>query len=588
MTVPLLPRSGDRRLGSLAAAAAVRRSARRGAVLAAVAALAVSGCSGSRSHAGALPDRGSVPVSPAHSAVLSMAGGVHVSVPTGSVTRAGKLTGTIISAPATAPGGMALTGHAYRLQLTGTRLTGQVRLTLPVPAPRQRGVLAGPDAVLLAFYDTATGQWQPVPASYDPSLGTITAVSSHLSVWTVLRLDTGKILAAATRALQGFIGIASTTGQPSCPGSADLTADGITVASDKGSLVKWCAGTNSASSPLLQVADNRSYALDTSFPSGWFVQAIGPADPVTEQIITSVARVLSPAPGGAASVIIPGGHAVQFTVPTGTSGETFTSPSAEAYLIDAFLYGADTLAMTFGDIPGAPSSDPSRTARAISLAFTAGGCLTQIDAIAHGSVSTARAAGELFRADVELAVGCLGDQWKAAYGIRGFIGQFIVSVALWLADGIKLVLTGLQAAIDSGIYWRSYRIALSQVPGPVLTVYLPCCAIPGRDQNPTADHGEDYRPRTVSFDATGSHVLQNASWPVWNATEAIAVGTAAINSCEPACAGGRYNYAPVTVTFSEPRKCGRYTFWSEAVWHFPDSIPPGEIQDQTDDILFGC
>lgn len=287
--------------------------------------------------------------------------------------------------------------------------------------------------------------------------------------------------------------------------------------------MKWCAGANGTPAPRLRVADNRSYALETNYPAGWSVQRLGHADPVTEQILTSVTHVLSPVPSGESSVIIPGGHAVQFTSPAGASGEASTSPSTEAYLIDAFLYGADTLAMTFDDIPGVPRSNPSRTAKAIRLAFTAKDCLTRMDAIAHNDVSTAHAVGELFRYDVELAVGCLGEQWKKAYGITGFIGRFVVSTGLWFVGGVKLVLNGLKAAIDSSINWRSYRIDVSQASGPGLTVYMPCCGIPGQGQNPQANHARDYRPRTVFFDATGSHVLENATWQVWNFTEAMRV-----------------------------------------------------------------
>jgi hypothetical protein len=117
-----------------------------------------------------------------------------------------------------------------------------------------------------------------------------------------------------------------------------------------------------------------------------------------------------------------------------------------------------------------------------------------------------------------------------------------------------------------------------------LIVYVPCCGLGMQDQNLAAD----YRPRTWSVDATGSHVLQNATWKVWNDTEAIGVGTAAINSCEPACAGGRYYHEPAVVTLSDPQKCGDSWFWSKAVWHFPDGIPPGEKQDQTMGLLYDC
>jgi len=312
---------------------------------------------------------------------------------------------------------------------------------------------------MLVFYNLATHRWQPVAAQYNPAARTLSVITPHLSLWSVLWLDTGKVLSAASNLLKGFIGIAATTTQPSCPGQNHLADAGLTVASDKGDLVKWCAGVN-GTQPLMRVADNRHYAMETDYPASWSARRLGPPDAVTEQVITAVTHFLSPSTAGGASVIIPGGRTVEFTLPPGASGEAQTRPSGEGYLIDAFVYGADTLAMTMDDIPGAPPASPSKTARAVGLAFQAKDCLTQMDAIAHTDVSTAHGAGELFRNGVELAVGCLGKQWQTAYGLNGFIGSFIVRTLLWLADGIRLVLDGLHGAIDNTIYWRSYRIAV--------------------------------------------------------------------------------------------------------------------------------
>jgi WD40 repeat protein len=77
----------------------------------------------------------------------------------------------------------------YRLQVTGTELTGPVQLTLPVPVLPATGVRAGPDVAMLAYYDASTGRWRPVRAVYHPASHTISAASGHLSVWTVLRLS---------------------------------------------------------------------------------------------------------------------------------------------------------------------------------------------------------------------------------------------------------------------------------------------------------------------------------------------------------------------------------------------------------------
>jgi hypothetical protein len=245
---------------------------------------------------------------------------------------------------------MTLSGPTYDLRITRTRLTGKVRLTVPVPSASASGPAAGPSDALLAFYDTAEGRWQPVAATYDPATRSLAAMSPHLSIWSVLRLNASKVLAQATGLLKGFVGAADTTARPTCPGTGELAADCITVASDKGNLIKWCAGVGTDGSPLLRVADNRSYAMETEYPAAWSASRIGPADPITQQIITSVTHVLSPASDGASSIIIPGGGMVQFEAPARTLGEARTVPSPEGYLIDAFLYGADTLAMTMGDV----------------------------------------------------------------------------------------------------------------------------------------------------------------------------------------------------------------------------------------------
>lgn len=441
------------------------------AVLLAVAVPVVTSCSAVHQPASSASGQQSVAVSPQHGNSLTLAGGLRVMVPAKSVAGAGRLTGQVVPAPAPAPGGMTFAGRVYHLQVTGTELTGRVRLALPVPALSATGVRAGPDAAMLAYYDTAAGRWRPVSAVYHQASHTISAASGHLSVWTVLRVSGGKVLSAAASALKDFIGADGNTAQPSCPGHSQLTADGITATSDKGNLVKWCAGTTSSAAPLLRVADNRNFAVETDYPQDWSAQRLGPADSVTDQIITSVARILSPAPNGQASIIVPGGRAVQFTALAGVSGEVSTAPSSEAYLIDAFLYAADTLAMTFDEIPGVPTSNSSATVKAVRGAFTAKDCLTEMDALADADVSNAQAVGELFRSDVELAVRCLGDQWKEAYGITGFVGDFVAEVVLWLDDGIKLVVDGLQAAINGAIYWRGYRIDLSAKPASAVAGY---------------------------------------------------------------------------------------------------------------------
>lgn len=426
-------------------------------------ALVLASCTGAPRQASITGSEIRVSVSAGNSSTLRMANGLSIKIPRNAAAGTGTLSGSLTQPPAPAPDGMSFAGPAYRLEVTGAKLTGQVQLTVPVPPVAGSGAAAGPDAALLAYYDTSSRAWVPVAASYDPAKHTLTALTPHLSVWTVLRVDTAKLLSGAVNLLKGFLDISSTTGQPSCPGQDLLASNGVQVASDKGDLVKWCAGVTDGQ-PLLQVADNRHYAVQADYPADWAASHVGDTDPLTERIVTDVAQALSPSANGGASVIIPGGEREQFTVPSGVVGEVEVRPSSEALLIDAILYGADTLQMVMddvlGDILGVPAADLTKTDRAIHLALQVKDCVTEADNLLEAKVTSASTAGQLFRSAVDWAVGCLSDQWKTAYGLSGEIGMFVVSVVLWLADGIRLVVDGMQAAIDSAIYWRSYRIAI--------------------------------------------------------------------------------------------------------------------------------
>lgn len=200
--------------------------------------------------------------------------------------------------------------------------------------------------------------------------------------------------------------------------------------------------------------------METVYPAAWSVRRLGAPDPLTDQIRTTVAGAVSFTSPGRRSVIIPGGETVEFTAALGTAGVARTSPSVPAYLVDALVYAAETLAMTFDAVPGVPHSDPAKSARAVAAAFEVGQCADDLDALVNNDVSSAHAVGSLFRSAVDIALSCVGDQWKTAYGLSGFIGSFVAGVALWLVDGVKLVIDGVRAAVDSGLYWRTYRITL--------------------------------------------------------------------------------------------------------------------------------
>jgi hypothetical protein len=533
-----------------------RRGISHVAALTAVALLAATGCSTQQQHAARPATKSAtVRVDPSHSATLHLPGGLEVSVPAGAVTRPGTLSATVTRAPTRAPSGMELAGPVYDLHLTGTTLKGTVRLTVPVPRSHQQGLSAGPNAALLVYYDSAAGRWQPVSASYNLPTHTLTATSPHLSKWSVLGLDAGQILATAASTLKGFLGIADTT-QPSCPNSAQLAALGVKVASDPGDLVKWCAADNGTGA-VIRVASNRSYAMEADYPSDWSMSRVGSLDPVTGQILKYLPalslRVSGP---NVRTVIIPGGQQVDVTQQTGTSAYVLISPSVEGIIVDALLYAVGTLAMTFGDVPGAPKPDPAETDKVISAVFSNGGCLAEMDAVAQNpDVSTPQAAAGIFRSFTDVAANCLGKYWPVVYGMKGPGAALWAATTLWLVDGIKLIIVDLHSLIDSAMYWQGYHIyvesssgAAKPTPSPTASA-TPTC--PSASAAYAVAIGPDCtKPTVLYFSSDLTVSIRDITWSSWDASGATGRGTWYLVNCTPSCANGPIHKYPATLTLS--------------------------------------
>jgi hypothetical protein len=401
----------------------------------------------------------SVGVTPGHSATLRLAGGLRVDVPAHAVTGNGTLSAAVRSASVAAPHGMKLTGPVYDLRLAGTVLAAQVKLTIPVPRPSGQGATAGPGTALLAYYNQASGQWQPVSAIYHPAAGTITASTGHLSTWSVLQLAGQQVLDNARRTLKSFLG-AVTISSPSCPDTGQLASAGVTVTADSGDLVKWCADDSNGAT-VLRIVDKRGYAIEVSYPAGWPMTRPGHLNPVTQSILSGL-PALSLRAGGpnVQTAIISGGQETDITPQPGASGIVLAAPSAEGIIIDALTYAASTLTMTYGDIPGAAPT-PESTAKAIAAAFGDASCVAKMDSVIQNSdVSTAEAAGALFRSFTDIAAGCLAGLWPGAYGLTGGAATFVTGTLLWLADGLNGVINDSQAAVDSALYWHGYHITV--------------------------------------------------------------------------------------------------------------------------------
>lgn len=67
----------------------------------------------------------------------------------------------------------------------------------------------------------------PGRGRYDAATRTVTAQVDHLSLWSVLRIDAGKLLAKAAGLIGSFVGVADQVTPPTCPNPKKLTGSGV-------------------------------------------------------------------------------------------------------------------------------------------------------------------------------------------------------------------------------------------------------------------------------------------------------------------------------------------------------------------------
>lgn len=392
-------------------------------------------------------------VSAASGGQLTMSSGARVVIPKGAVSGAGHLTGSVETLSAEPGGSARLVGSTYHFEVTGARLTGRVRLTLPVP-----GATGGPEPAWLAY--SSGGRWIPVESSYDPGTRTVTGTSTHLSVWSVVELASSAVTSQLDAAVKGFFGIAGAA-QPSCPGSA--AAAGVKVSSTSGALVKWCAGTASGQA-VLRVANNHGYAVEIDYPEAWPVTRLGQEADWENRVLQNVSAWMSPQPDGQSTIVVPGGGEIQFTIPAGASGEASARPSGQSVLVGAFILGVETLAMTYESLPWGPSASPSKLATVVTLADHSQSCVSAGESLARDDTLSAASIGGLIRSDTDLAVSCLGDEWETGFGVSGAVASAVVSILLWAADAVKLLVDDSWALVDAVRYLAGYEITVASSP----------------------------------------------------------------------------------------------------------------------------
>ena len=113
--------------------------------------------------------------------------GASVYIPAGAVPRtdagtAGTMVFDVTERPdvtPTFPSGFLPGGSVYELGPEGFNFELPVQVTLPIGQGVDPSTVGG-----LAYYDEGSGQWVRIPGNVDPATGTVSAYTTHFSLWT--------------------------------------------------------------------------------------------------------------------------------------------------------------------------------------------------------------------------------------------------------------------------------------------------------------------------------------------------------------------------------------------------------------------
>ena len=70
--------------------------------------------------------------------------------------------------------------------------------------------------------------------------------------------------------------------------------------------------------------------------------------------------------------------------------------------------------------------------------------------------------------------------------------------------------------------------------------------------------------KPASLDVSADGVLEDLTWARWSDRGAEGTGTLKVRDCDPTCASGGRDSFPATIRLSEPRLCGRASYFDRA------------------------
>lgn len=372
--------------------------------------------------------------------VRSDDGRVTIEVPADAVNGDGVLAVEPVTDPADGADGWSIT-------LDGADLTGTATIRFTIDDLEE-----GEPIPLITYAAESGGPRTPVS---DVVLdgNQVVVTTTHFSDWFLTRWrDIGNRAIDDMKRSLDTLAAAGNGSPPECAGEATIRDDGFSITSDSGQRVYWCLGRENGE-PVLKVVNARGYGVSAEYTPGLTV-----ATSDREDFIATLAQLLKSPPSTRANDVelLASGNRIEFTVAESgrASDGVMIQPDPGAYLLTAAEFAASTYAMVLKPVGGEAAETALRTA------LVGQGCLSSMTGLAVTEKAGSDAGFDLFRAALDVALGCAELAVKEA-DLGPIIADWVQPI-IWTVGGVRTAAMGLLGAAETAFDPSGYRIVINR------------------------------------------------------------------------------------------------------------------------------
>lgn len=391
----------------------------------------------------------SVHVQPDRIISLRAPDGLQVTLPIGSTTGTGTLTVT----PTSRSGAGSRTIRGWAIHLNHTTLRGKAILAFPVRLAK------GEPPPLIGSSETSSG---PLTMAKGVLRGGTAVVStSHFSNWFIETWSS--VLAHAKAQAASLWGPSPTSPMVTCPDFDKLSAAGYKAEINVNSAVSWCVGATATTTPLIRIANRRTYPLSLeASPHLHTTDVALRLDNAFPKLLMALQTKLKK---GDTLHLLDSGEQQQFDADAGQAVGVNVKASTGALLASDAMFAAETLLFLLDYYaPKKPTTD------GLIAAADSADCFVNISSSAESTPRDGAEAAAFLSRVLPQVFTCLGSQIESEFGVKGLVASFLLSGITWLVSGLKLIFQAGQAVWDSIGHLGLNAVTVAAPDGPPLTL----------------------------------------------------------------------------------------------------------------------